>query len=364
MIFSVTETLTFKRCRRKWGLQSENMYSLQPIRPAVALMIGSLMHESLEDWVNAYHEKQTLLPAPDAPVELELDPIFAHRALEIVDKYKGQYKEAVGANPSVDELDPLMDGIALGQDMFNNYIEHYKKPIPKGWRLLSLEQRTITDIPGTEHWECEFQHMWGMESGVWRGNVDGNQPTCDLCGSKVTWKCHQIRGTLDGLLQRLKDGCFYALERKTYAIHPKPENIAVEEQMRTYCWILRQLFGDLAGGILYDGMWKRDGSNKKHKSEDLFYRHVFTRTQHDLDECGEQLAEVAMDMARLVGVEIDSPKLYHNRRWEGCRDCGMNQLCAAISKGEDVDGIVSTDYTRRADPNLSWLALEEGDGSI
>jgi hypothetical protein len=351
MIFSVTETLTWKRCRRKWALQSENMLGLQPIKPAPALMLGSLMHGVLEDWTN----QRIQLADPAQPVEGE-ETAFFPRAIETIDKYKQQYKDALGFSPSEVDLEPLMDAIALGQDMYSNYIAHYGKPVPKGWKLIALEQRTITDIPGTEHWECEEQHLLSRAEGDRRHNEDLPCP----CGAEIHWQCHQIRGTLDGLLQRNKDGLFYALERKTYGQHPRVDNIAVEEQMRTYCWILRQIFGDQAGFILYDGMWKRDGSNKKHKPEDLFYRQVFTRTQHDLDECGEQLAAVTMDMAAHVGLATDDPRLYTNRRWEGCTDCGMNKLCTSISKGEDADDIRRTDYTRRIDENLSWLALEEG----
>jgi hypothetical protein len=351
MIFSVTETLTWKRCRRKWALQSENMLGLQPIRPSVALMLGSLMHESLESWTN----QRVSQTDPTLSIAEEQDIVLA-QAVSTIGKYKQQYKEAIGAAPSEHELDPLMDAIALGQDMFNNYIKHYGKPIPKGWRLINLEQRTITDIPGTEHWECENQHLL-TDWTPWTPSF-ATEADCYICRAKATWKCHQIRGTLDGLLERTKDGMFYALERKTYAMHPKPENIALEEQMRTYCWILRQLFGDKAGGILYDGMWKRDGSNKKHKPEDLFYRAVFTRTKWDLDECGEQLAAIATDMAAHVGLPTDDPRLYTNRRWEGCYDCGMNKLCAAISRGEDADDIRRLDYTHREDPNLSWIEAE------
>jgi hypothetical protein len=366
MIFSVTETLTWKRCRRKWALQSENMLGLQPIRPNVALMLGSLMHESLESWTN----QRVSQTDPTLSIAEEQDIVLA-QAVSTIGKYKQQYKEAIGAAPSEHELDPLMDAIALGQDMFNNYIKHYGKPIPKGWRLINLEQRTITDIPGTEHWECDECHYIPTQQEINdRIQVDyvsgGAGPWhCtrlvsfgDRCPGEIKQTLHQIRGTLDGLLERAKDGMFYALERKTYAMHPKPENIALEEQMRTYCWILRQMFGDKAGGILYDGMWKRDGSNKKHKPEDLFYRAVFTRTKWDLDECGEQLAAIAMDMGAHVGLATDDPRLYTNRRWEGCYDCGMNKLCAAISRGEDADDIRRLDYTHREDPNLSWIEAE------
>lgn len=355
MIFSVTETLTFKRCRRLWALQSENMEGIQPIRPNVALLIGSLMHASLEGWTNQRMAQED----PELATADDEEP-FLVEAQKIVETYKKQYKDAIGANPSATELEPLLDGMALAQDMYTNYIAHYKKPVPKGWTLINLEQRTITDIPGTEHWECGEGHLYPsfQPPGINLRQPD-DEMICKGDGTTIKWGPHQIRGTMDGLLERKKNGLFYALERKTYAIHPRPDTIALEEQMRTYCWILRQLFGEKAGGILYDGMWKRDGSNKKHKPEDLFYRSVFERTQHDLDECGEQLAEVVMDMASLRTLPVDHPKLYHNRRWEGCNLCGMQKLCAAISRGEDIDFIRSTEYTRREDPNLSWLEAAE-----
>lgn len=345
MKFGVTEILTWKRCRRRWGLASENMGSLRPIRPNIAMMEGSLMHKVLEEWTNAY-EPETELP---------IEPIFAEQATKIITGFKKDYRTHIGAAASVDELNPLMDGIALIDDMFTNYVARYGKPIPKGWRLINLEQRISTDIPGTEHWECEDGHLFPRYQPP---GINLRQPDtleCPGCKSKVTWQCHQLRSTMDGLLERLKNGTFYALENKTYAMHPQPRHIEVESQMTHYCWVLRQLFGEKAGGILYNGIWKRDGSNKKHKPEDLFYRGVFERNQHELDECGEQLASIVMEMAPLVGQPIDDPRLFTSRRWEGCTDCkDFDKLCRAISRGEDVDDLIRTEYATRDDDNLSW----------
>ena len=162
-------------------------------------------------------------------------------------------------------------------------------------------------------------------------------------------------------MRRIKNGKFYAGENKTYAMHPNVNHIEVESQMTHYCWVLRQLFGEDAGGILYNGIWKRDGSNKKHKPEDLFFRQVFERSQAELDECGEQLAVVVMEMAAHVGLANDDPRLYTSRRWEGCTDCkDFDKLCRAISRREDVDHLIRTEYTLRTDENLSWAEAEEG----
>lgn len=346
MKFGVTEILTWKRCHRKWGLSSENAGKLRPIRPNVALMSGGLMHKVLENWTNSFE--------PETPPPVE--PIFAEQAMKIIVDFKKDYREHVGAAPSPNELDPMMDGIALIQDMFNNYVARYGKPIPKGWELINIEQRVATDIPGTEHWECNNCQFQGCR------DLECKTTWCTNCQTDawMTWQCHQLRSTMDGLLKRVKNGKFYALENKTYAIHPNTNHIEVEAQMTHYCWVLRELFGEEAGGILYNGIWKRDGSNKKHKPEDLFYRGVFERNQHELDECGEQLAAVVVEMAAAVGLPIDDPRLYTSRRWEGCTDCkDFDKLCRAISKGEDVDYIVRTEYTTRDDENLSWVEAAE-----
>ncbi len=359
MKFGVTEILTWKRCRRRWGLSSENMSRLRPVRPNVALMSGGLMHKVLENWTNEFKAVNEAREADLLPVETE--PIFAEQATKIITDFKKDYREHVGAAPSAAELDPIMDGVALIEDMFTNYVARYGKPIPKGWQLINIEQRVATDIPGTEHWECQDGHLYGTIPGVWTGYFENGKPVCTGCRTEVKWQCHQLRSTMDGLLRRIKNAKMYALENKTYAIHPNPYQIEVESQMTHYAWVLRQLFGPDAGGILYNGIWKRDGSNKKHKPEDLFFRQVFERSQAELDECGEQLAVVVMEMAAHVGLANDDPRLYTSRRWEGCTDCkDFDKLCRAISRREDVERIIATEYTLRTDENLSWAEAEEG----
>jgi hypothetical protein len=349
MKFSVTEILIYKSCRRRWILQSENGMSLTSITHVPALALGGLMHQTLEAWSNN--------PEIDGQDE------FLKHGADLMAKADDTYKAHVGAKMSASEKGPLLDAIALGHAMTKNYIDEYKQPFPDEWEPLQMEQRIVVDIPGTEHWECNVCHNCWTKEQMAAEPLD-EKIECvygEPHGGVITWQCHQLRGTFDGMLRHRTTGRLFCLERKTWAQHPRPEKLEVDEQQRMYNWMLRQLYPTEAGGVVYDGMWKRDGSNPKHKGQ-LFYREVFKRNSHDLDECGEQLVGIAQEMAELIGLAksegVDHPRIYHNRPWMGC-NCQMDRLCRTISRGEDYDYVISTFYTKRADDNLAFDDGEE-----
>lgn len=292
MIFSVVEIQTYKRCKRKWGLQSDNLGNLQPLKVAPALQLGSLIHETLALWT-------------ESPQEDPSD-LYLRRVDKALQSIKQAYLTTVGAPVSPEELDPFYEAVALGAAMVANYAAFYRTPLPDTYRSIQTEQRVVIAVPYTEHF---------------------------------------LRGTIDNLVEDVRTGQLFVLERKTYAQRPTVEKLQMDDQMMAYLWMLYQLFGiDKVGGILYDGLWKRDGSSARHTSDDLFFRHVFQRAPHEFVEYEDGLFKVVQDMAADAQ---DPAGWYPNRRWEGCTDCGMEKLCRAMTRGEDVDYVRNTFYTQR-----------------
>lgn len=344
MKVSVVERQVWKRCRRQWWLTAESQQSLQPKGLVPALKLGDMVQKTLSYWQEHVDE----------------DPLISFKRLstDALDNYKLQYEGMVGAEPDESELDKLYDVIELGLGMITNYRDYYKTPLPKGYRMLQTEQRALIDIPGTEHWECEFGHMWDGISNYFddrfpcRATVSGGA----LCEGVVSRQCHQLRGTFDSLVQHEQSGKIFVLERKTYGNRPSPEKLLHDDQMLAYDWCIHQLFGAQAvGGTLYDGLWKRAKvPNSKTKGrpttmDDMFYRDIFVRPPHEREEFEHFLKLEVEDMVEAV----QHNRLFINRPWMGCEmDCGMIRLCNAISRGEDVDYVRNTFYKPREFGNI------------
>ncbi len=367
MIVSVTERQTFMRCRRKWVYSSFNKQSLTPATvTSGALDLGTLVHKSLADWIVTRRYTQTeveLLKERGLDMDIAegmpmpLHEIFKFHSAKRLEEIEANYiKITGGARPGVNENAVLLDAMELGLAMMTNYIQHHKTPVPKHMTWVSPEQKVRVPIPGTV---CEVCTHYMPK---WIGNIHVNHDHCQVCQDPDKWiicpGCdgtghHILEGTLDGLIQD-KHGRLFILEHKTYGRNPKRETLDSSDQFLAYLWVLRQLDIGPVGGLAYDGMWKRATPPRGKTLSDLFVRCVLTRTNEEMDEFGEQLADLVTDMA-------NQPKIYMNRRWEGCTDCGYERLCLAQSRGEDVEYIERTYYTQRLKEDPIGVSAEPDD---
>lgn len=287
MIITATERQSFKRCRRAWSYGSFNGMALARIVPKSYFSIGTMIHETHCRWLMDY----------------SLDPVnlFLTEANKVVDKIKADYSDKIGASISDEELDPTYEQVKLGMAMMDNYKKMWKTPLSHPYKVVMPEQEIEIPIPGTSH---------------------------------------VLQSRLDAVIKDSRSGLLYVLEHKTYGSRPRVDNLVNADQFLAYTWMLCQLGIGKVGGVAYDGMWKRPVPPKGSKFEDLFLRLIITYNSNQLDEFEKNLALEANEMA-------NDPPLYINRRWEGCFDCNFQNLCSAQSRGEDVDYIIRTEYTRR-----------------
>jgi hypothetical protein len=307
VIVTVTERGEFRRCRRRWYLGSPNGLHLGRITPTPALALGDLVHKTLAEWL--------------ANPEIDCGHRFMLFAAEAVENAQKVYRNQIGVNPSNDELAGLLDSVTLGKAMMENYQAFWKTPLPEGCELVASEQKIELPIPFSEN---------------------------------------HLELKLDGLVKTQK-GNLFVLEHKTYGSRPKLESLNTNDQFLAYMWGATQLGIGKVMGIAYDGMWKRAVPPRGSKMEDLFIRTFLIRSDYELNDFGQYLFEEAEEMQRVMLVVDDlialksvqygweHHNLYPNRRWEGCYDCGFDPLCTAISKGEDVDYIIASMYTKRTD---------------
>lgn len=290
MIVTVTERQTFLRCRWQWKHSSFNGMGLEPVRFNPAFGLGTLIHRTLYEWI----------------LDPDTDPIthFIPIMDETITQIQESYHARVGASPSDQELQPVYDAAHLAHSMLINYRDFYHQPLPDEYTFVQPEQTVVCPIPGTPH---------------------------------------SLEGTFDGLLQS-PDGTLYILEHKTYGQHPNAQTLDESDQFLAYIWLATQLGIGPVGGLLYDGLWKREKPPAGKKQEDLFTRAYLTRPAQELEVFAQEVAWQAEDMAQALTPE---GRIYRTRTWQGCWDCDFRALCTIDMRGEDYEYALRTNFTHR-----------------
>lgn len=336
MKISPTQIATYMRCRRQWHLTATSRLNLTPIIPGTALTLGSLVHAALQQWtVDWYTETpQTVKGAPIPDVQPPKDAFLRAAQIE-QERIVSAYRLANGYNISSDELVKVSDAITMGFNMMDNYERKWKQPLPPDFIPLMMEQQVTIAIPGTMH-DVEYVYDDVLDKMI---GVPLAEP-----------EPHYLVCKIDGVLLGTQTGKIYNLERKTYGQRPREEVLRSNSQFLTYDWAMLQLGlrdaqGDLypVAGTAYDGMWKRAAPPKGSTLDDLFCRVLINRPPEELIEYGNMLTAIANEMA-------NNPAIYINRTSDGSCfwGCGMNTLCLAMSRGEDVDYVRATQYMQRA----------------
>src|SRR5262245_40573735 len=351
MIVSPTEIGTYKRCRRQWLVNSRNRWSMTRIVPPNALALGTLIHDTLGLWL-VMHKNNEALPASGLP------GLFVAHANDAINTANATYERQVGAIMSDSELAPLYESVLQGQCMMTNYQARWRQPIPAGFEIVATEMRAQVEIPGTEH---TSEYVW--EAVAADDGAEGAAHYTPGLGWAVKHtyndvRLHRLEGRLDGVLRELRSGRLYVLEHKTYGQRPREEVLFSNAQFLTYHWMLLQLVESMGfsrtdvAGVAYDGLWKRASPPKVvdgHKGtlQDLFCRRLITRPVQEMIEFEDLLRLEVTEMA-------NNPPIYHNRTADGSCfwGCNDNQLCLAMSRGEDYAYMLRSQYTRKAEEDV------------
>jgi hypothetical protein len=328
-VFTVTERGVFRRCRRQAVLTSKNGRHLGRLFPPLNLSVGTIVHRAHQLWLEnpsrSMHDC-----AMDASVEAS-------------NGVRERYLKQVGAYPSDDEMGVTHESIDFALTMCENYALKYGTPLPPDYTLIKAEQKIRVSVPGTEHTcsKCMGSGVVFIQEGV-SGYV-----TCIHCTNGTA--AHQLEGKVDGLIQH-SSGRVDVLEHKTYGNRPKQEDLQSNDQFIAYLWLVGQLGFNphLDSCVAYDGMWRRKAVPRGRTFDDLFARYTLTRSPAELAEFERFLSLELNDMAAQYARPDDA---YINRQWQGCWDCGVIDLCTAMSRGETdhIALLLKTKYTERHD---------------
>lgn len=337
MIISVTEIETYHRCPRKWCLTSLNTLKLvSKVNINSALDLGTLVHKSLAYWLSNPND--------------DLEIIFNDLAMKKMWQFLEFYKEVNGFRASSLELDVLTRITQLGMGMMRNYQEHYKHPLPAKYEFVAPEQEIVVEIPGTEH-PCRDCNASGTHI-VAINNKLVKCPTCDGTGIAH----HYLKVTLDGLVVDIADKLFI-LEHKTYGKRPDIYHLSRNHQFLGYISALHQIeTPDNIGGLLYDGIWKRDELPKGKKLKDLFLRTVLLRSPAEVEQWWIHTARTAFEM-EAQSRDFHHPSNYPVIPWNGCDNCGVQSICDSLNKKENVDALIRSNFTQREieDSSLTYI---------
>jgi hypothetical protein len=335
-VFTVTERGVFRRCRRQAVLTSKNGRHLGRLFPPLNLSVGTIVHRAHQLWLENPH-KTMYACAMDASIE-------ASKGV------RERYLKQVGAYPSDDEMGVTHEAIDFALTMCENYALKYHTPLPPDYTLIKAEQKIRVPVPGTEYTcpDCEG-----------RGYIPytTTATACPTCGTEGVL-LHYLEGKVDGLIQH-SSGRVDVLEHKTYGNRPKQEDLQSNDQFIAYLWLVGQLSFNphLDSCVAYDGMWRRKAAPRGRTFDDLFARYTLTRSPAELEEFERFLPLELNDMAAQYARPDDA---YINRQWQGCWDCGVRDLCTAMSRGEQsqIDLLLQTQFTERHDDTEEEVIVE------
>lgn len=319
--YSVTERGTYKRCRRMWDYQSLTHQGLTNRIPTTALQAGTIHHKVMDLWCRAIIAGDDSFDAIAA-----VDTVSA----EIVHDIANRYKEEVGMKVNLRELEPTVEAIEFERSMIRNYVNYWHSPIQSEFELIQPEQTIVIPV-------CEAP--CSVCDGSGRLTSPSTAVDCHACNGYGRVQL-ELEGTLDAVARY--NNSYYVVERKTYDKRPNLDYLRFFDQGTAYVWMLTQLNIGPVAGIAYDGAWRRHKPSPRNTIDDLFLRTLLLRTEYEIEHYHEQLVNELRDMNATT-----PDKVYPNRQWQGCYDCGYRRLCDAQTLGEDVEYIRERHYTLR-----------------
>ena len=322
MDISVSDILSFKRCPRKWDLTSYNRQALVPVgQEAKHFYIGTAIHRALEAQARG-HDPNAALQGYWSEVEQkgETDEADWNMVCEVLHHYFARYG--------------------------------WHQPL-KPYEYVAVELSFRCAIPDAR---------------------DGF-----------------LIGTFDGIVT---DGArVWIVDHKTYQRTPDLEVQEYNEQFIAYQWAFYQVFGHLPNGVIYDGIRKKAPKvpavlkSGKGLSRDLrgtayhayldaihangfsvddykdelyelsvrdsleqndFFTRWFIKTNPRMLEVFEQQLPFVYNTMLGTGTDATKPlyayPVFNN--YDGCFDCPVRPICYAMQRGENVEYVTRTAFTR------------------
>lgn len=364
MKISVTELQDFMRCPRAWTLQSANRRSLVPIAPPrVELHLGSAVHEGIAANAMGF----------DANAAIE------SWGLAEREKLLKRYREIVGKNPNYEEWAYLDKSMQDAQKLMDVYFRRYTAENPLSSHGLTYICPEVSfSIPLTG--ELEGHELVGTIDGL---AVDDSTGEIVIVENKT----YSQRPNLADLMTDHQEMgyCFAATQLLGIPIRrvlynginkkiPKPAKVLVpNSKTPPEGWLSMEWNETLLAQDYIDQVYEHHqlslaepGVESVRLIEDAWtalqikeHYHEFIlrlrarenedqtpfHTRYMIPFTTYQIEQWGRDMLEVIKLMVNDPYPYPHFRWEGCWDCNVKDLCGAIQRGEDVEDIISHNYT-------------------
>ncbi len=326
----------FKRCRRKFALESETMYHLEPLGASpVQFWLGTGVHFALED----FHGYKKFATPHDAFEAYTLATLGSKNLM--TDDFAANYE--------------------LGKGMLTNYINW----VPQ---LRGFETLWVDGVP-----MCEVRLIIPMPE----------------IGEGVEYSA-----TIDRLLQD-EHGRIWMLDYKT-AKSVNTEKLPLDQQITAYYWAVKKQYGLELEGMIYIQLLKqvpdeptvlKNGSLSKAKNQSTSYqlyvkklKEIYNgRLPGEYKEILDQLKseagfldnkyikvdfvrrnehQIAAEEKKIIaeGRDIFNPAtvMYPNPTKDCSWDCRFKQVCIGMDDGSDYRQILRDNFRRQQPEDDSW----------
>jgi hypothetical protein len=321
---SITEMLEFMRCERAWDLESANRRSL--VRkgiPATALWMGSAFHAAMADLG---------------------DPIGTLRAyvqeqrIEMATSYVAQVGVAVSAEEwtAFDESAKLIEAVVV------EYLRHYGLQPFKPYEVLanemtfSLTLENGVELVGTIDKVLldPIGKLWVCDHKTWSQRPDVRDLQYDF---QFTGYCACLQALVrEPVTGFLYDGVNKKIPRKPRILQDGHVSLEwIDTSSAVYCQAVRDN-GEDPTSLRYSGFVARLRERDENNSP-FFLRHPLYISQAQITQWWENVYTVVEQM-----MAVKKPTF--NRRWEGCWDCNVRDICDTMLRGDDVDWVIDTNY--------------------
>lgn len=354
---------TFKTCRMKWHWSSPLRANLRPIKGSKPFEFGTTWHAGM---AVLYDPTTWHLRMSKDSMQREFVYELVRKAfLDETEKQRKQYEEDM----SVELEQDFVERRKLGIGMLNNYFD-WSYRADQNFKPVKIEV--------------------GFEVPI----LHPIQKTQLVIDDKPV----VYQGRLDGIVQD-RAGWYWILEHKTTSQFGDMNHLALDEQLTSYGWALRELGISVRGAIYSEafkaipepvqknlsprkGRWlsvnkmqrvtleqymsaiTAEGEDPELYREFLdflsqqgnpfFRRFEEHRTQTEYDMIGAQIYEEAIDM-------LDSPRIYPTPGKFNCSYCAFREPCLARMQGQDADFLLKNLFTKEANTRDETAVQVEAD---
>lgn len=295
---SYSQLATWRRCRRKWYLNYIERLESKNVHPAYALVLGSAVHEALDNYYDPKYKKRD--------------------RRRLVATYH-EYMEAEKT-----ELDKRIHGLPEEE----NINERWQQNTDLGYAMMEYYGTVAHELDNFTVLATEAD--FDIDTGITIAVADTD--TGELHDVPVFY-----RGRIDGVIQT-EDNHILLLEHKT-AKQFNEQRLILDQQATSYIWAARQIHKLPVEGVMYNILRKQRNSSRV--KNPLVYRLEAWRSEAHIESFPLSVAQMVKDMELAA-----QHNLYFHTPSDDCNWCSYFSICTMMQDAADPTDFIEEFFTR------------------